>query len=370
MRQYLSTEIYLVATLLPTGGIVCLCLFLGHPSEYVWFPFCPFHVWTGLYCPGCGTLRATHYLLNGQLDTAFHYQPLLISLLPILALLIGRVFYENLRKTSTTLPFELQLYWLILIAICLFFVLRNIPLDCFECLRPPKITLSERKSKMSTWYYYDEQGEKIAVSSGKLKGLAKAGLITPETIVETEGGKSAPARKVKGLTFGTLDAMPSETAPPEPATFTFSCPNCNSTLQAKKRSAGTTKQCPTCGNAITVPAIVASLQPVETEIYGLALPPKLSYEPSSFPDFALEVNTFVAATLETDSLFTAPMPTWDNPFTAVMPLTSGGGETFLEGDLVQSGIEVLQQVGKIADAVSKSCEIVDSVLGFFDDSYE
>ena len=64
------------------------------------------------------------------------------------------------------------------------------------------------------------------------------------------------------------------------------------------------------------------------------------------------------------------MPTGDNPFTAVMPLTSGGGEAFLGGDLVQSGIEVLQQVGKIADAVSKSCELADSVLGFFDDSYE
>ena len=51
---------------------------------------------------------------------------------------------------------------------------------------------------MATWYYYNEQGEKIATTGGRLKGLAKAGLITPETIVETEDGKKARAGKVKG----------------------------------------------------------------------------------------------------------------------------------------------------------------------------
>jgi len=57
---------------------------------------------------------------------------------------------------------------------------------------------------MSTWFYYNEKGEKIAVTGGQLKGLAKAGLISPETVVETEGGKTALAKKVKGLTFVEL----------------------------------------------------------------------------------------------------------------------------------------------------------------------
>jgi hypothetical protein len=86
---------------------------------------------------------------------------------------------------------------------------------------------------MSTWYYYNESGEKIEVTGGQLKGLAKAGLITPETVVETEDGKTAPARKVKGLTFATT-APPIETEsyglaqplkpPPEPSPFTASMP--------------------------------------------------------------------------------------------------------------------------------------------------
>ena len=132
-------EIGFALALLLVGIIGGLCLYFGHPSEYTWLPSCPFRVWTGLLCPGCGTLRATHYLLNGQFGTAFRYQPLMISLLPILALLAGKALYGYFQKTSIILPFELYLYWLILIAIGLFFVLRNIPLDCFDCLRPPKI---------------------------------------------------------------------------------------------------------------------------------------------------------------------------------------------------------------------------------------
>jgi hypothetical protein len=61
---------------------------------------------------------------------------------------------------------------------------------------------------MSTWYYYNEKGEKITVTGGQLKGLAKAGIITAETVVETEDGKTVPARKVKGLTFVTAVQSP------------------------------------------------------------------------------------------------------------------------------------------------------------------
>ena len=70
---------------------------------------------------------------------------------------------------------------------------------------------------MSNWFYYNEKGEKIAVTGGQLKGLAKTGLITPGTMVETEDGKTAPARKVKGLTFITPESTPSATAPPAPS---------------------------------------------------------------------------------------------------------------------------------------------------------
>lgn len=34
------------------------------------FPACPFHGLTGWYCPGCGGLRMTHDLLNGDVAAA------------------------------------------------------------------------------------------------------------------------------------------------------------------------------------------------------------------------------------------------------------------------------------------------------------
>jgi len=69
---------------------------------------------------------------------------------------------------------------------------------------------------MSTWYYYDKNGQKQGpVSGGQLKGLAKAGRITPETTIENEEGKTALARKVKGLTFGET-AQPIKTPTPPP----------------------------------------------------------------------------------------------------------------------------------------------------------
>jgi len=136
-RKLSFVELSIVAILLLLGIAGGLCLYFGHPAEYVWLPSCPFRIWTGLLCPGCGTLRATHYFLNGQFDIAFRHQPLLISLLPILILLVGKMLYEKIRNSHVALPFELQFYWLILIAVCLFFVLRNIPLDCFGYLRPP-----------------------------------------------------------------------------------------------------------------------------------------------------------------------------------------------------------------------------------------
>jgi len=54
---------------------------------------------------------------------------------------------------------------------------------------------------MANWYYYDDDGNRITVTGKELKELAKNGLIVPDTIVETEEGKSAPARRVKGLKF-------------------------------------------------------------------------------------------------------------------------------------------------------------------------
>jgi len=75
----------------------------------------------------------------------------------------------------------------------------------------------------STWFYYDNSGQKQGpITAGQLKGLAKQGTITPETVVETEEGKTAPAGKIQGLQFSEPEPVPpvtieKDTASPIPS---------------------------------------------------------------------------------------------------------------------------------------------------------
>jgi hypothetical protein len=43
------------------------------PSDGGGFLPCPFRTLTGLWCPGCGLTRATHYLFRGDLAQALRY---------------------------------------------------------------------------------------------------------------------------------------------------------------------------------------------------------------------------------------------------------------------------------------------------------
>ena len=45
-------------------------LFYANPAADSRFPACPLHYFTGLHCPGCGTLRAIHCLVHGHLLAA------------------------------------------------------------------------------------------------------------------------------------------------------------------------------------------------------------------------------------------------------------------------------------------------------------
>ena len=77
--------------LLTAGGIAGLA-YLRSVSPYSagGYPRCPIYALTGLYCPGCGTARCLHSLLNGDIAAAFAANPLLPPLLLVLAFVFGR----------------------------------------------------------------------------------------------------------------------------------------------------------------------------------------------------------------------------------------------------------------------------------------
>ena len=70
-------------------GLLFWVLATYNPVEHHIYPICAFHRATGLHCPGCGGLRATHHLTNGRLQEAFRNHPAFILSLPLLAGMIS-----------------------------------------------------------------------------------------------------------------------------------------------------------------------------------------------------------------------------------------------------------------------------------------
>ena len=108
-----------------------------NPVTAGFFPKCPFLLLTGHYCPGCGTTRGLHALLNGDLAGAAGYNLLMVMSLPILAWLF--VSYTLVAVRGRALPrvfVPAPLIWATLVVIVAFWILRNLPYYPFNLLAP------------------------------------------------------------------------------------------------------------------------------------------------------------------------------------------------------------------------------------------
>src|SRR5215469_232196 len=65
-----------------TSGATLLWFF--DPATSGLFPPCPVRYLTGWYCPGCGSLRAIHQLLHGNLRMAWSMNALTMVLFPFM----------------------------------------------------------------------------------------------------------------------------------------------------------------------------------------------------------------------------------------------------------------------------------------------
>ncbi len=110
------------------GGITAvLLLFLCDPARVPIYPICPFHRVTGLDCPGCGSLRAVHQLLHGNLRAALHFNAIFVLSLPLFAWL-GFRFLRSRTVAGPPKPAVRPVWlWVYLAAWIAFGVLRNLP---------------------------------------------------------------------------------------------------------------------------------------------------------------------------------------------------------------------------------------------------
>jgi hypothetical protein len=117
------------------AGVVMLRVF--DPATSGVFPPCPLRYLTGLYCPGCGSLRALHALLQGDLRRAWAMNPLTVTVLPYVSYGLASQMLWALRGRG--LPqVMLPANWIRVfgIAVILYGVARNLPMHPFNLLAP------------------------------------------------------------------------------------------------------------------------------------------------------------------------------------------------------------------------------------------
>jgi hypothetical protein len=73
-----------VASVVAGGGALALLLFVD-PATSAVFPPCLFRLATGWQCPGCGSARAIHELLHGDVYAAMALNPFAVSVAPVAA---------------------------------------------------------------------------------------------------------------------------------------------------------------------------------------------------------------------------------------------------------------------------------------------
>jgi hypothetical protein len=128
------TKVLLISVI---GFVVACLLYAFNPADSLLYAPCPFHALTGLYCPGCGSLRAIHQLLHMHFLSAFRLNPLLVLSIPLLGYLLLHPYLVRSKKhflPDVNIP--AFLIWIYLGIVVSFWIIRNIPLYPFSLLTP------------------------------------------------------------------------------------------------------------------------------------------------------------------------------------------------------------------------------------------
>lgn len=137
MNMHQRKKILQLAGLISASVVAAVLLYMYNPSDSGVFPPCPFHKLTGLYCPGCGSLRGLHQLLHGHVLAAVKLNGLMVLALPFIGyglLAQGLKYFFEIRIPVIFVP--ACWIWAVLGLIVFFAILRNIPLMPFSYLAP------------------------------------------------------------------------------------------------------------------------------------------------------------------------------------------------------------------------------------------
>lgn len=106
-------------------GLSTLVVALRDPHDSGSYGYCPLYALTGLWCPACGGLRATHDLARGDLAGAWGMNPLWVLAVPFVVGLWA--LWTARRARGRTLEVPRALVWTSVVVVAAFGVLRNLP---------------------------------------------------------------------------------------------------------------------------------------------------------------------------------------------------------------------------------------------------
>lgn len=104
------------------------------PNQAGHYPTCPFLWVTGLFCPGCGSLRTLHALAHLDVAAAVSLNVLVTAFVPLLVLWWVRWSYRRWTGRPRRWLAPGWMLWGLLAAVVGFWVLRNVP--AFAVLAP------------------------------------------------------------------------------------------------------------------------------------------------------------------------------------------------------------------------------------------
>ncbi|MFZ5831934.1 MAG: DUF2752 domain-containing protein [Planctomycetota bacterium] len=131
--------------LLAAGLLMLAALAWFDPADSPW-SLCLFHRFTGLHCPGCGALRATHAMLHGRLLEALQLNSLWVTAGPVLACMVVARLLRSGRSGSAvpavgnswaSAAWRGRWLWCGVGLLLVFAVLRNLPWYPWTLLAPP-----------------------------------------------------------------------------------------------------------------------------------------------------------------------------------------------------------------------------------------
>jgi hypothetical protein len=122
-------RVRLAGPLAALGGLVVAVTYVGRvdPHEPGHYPACPIRAGLGIFCPGCGSLRALNSLAHGDLGAAVGSNVLAVLALPLLAFWWVRWVRRQWSGRPRASLAQPTWTWILLAAVLAFTVVRNLP---------------------------------------------------------------------------------------------------------------------------------------------------------------------------------------------------------------------------------------------------